>query len=171
MSQKRPKNRQKWPKCALFVSNPAKTKKLPYLGLRGSKPRSEDTYSTRNPPLFVVPKASESPKETPTTPYPWSLCGAGGQLSPRTVGANGGCTVVPGAKKMIFFKVVPRPLGMLKQVFLGHFEPVVARSGPWKIPKCLEKGRFKTKNGSKLGKKRIFRKVILDHLGCSNKGF
>ena len=58
---------------------------------------------------------------------------AGGQPSPRTVGANGGSTGVPGAKKMIFSKIVPRPLGMLKQVFLGRFEPVVARFGPWKI--------------------------------------
>ena len=44
---------------------------------------------------------------------------------------------------MIFSKVVPRPLGMLKQVFLGRFEPVVARFGPWKIPKnLLENGPF-----------------------------
>ena len=54
---------------------------------------------------------------------------------------------------MSFSKVVPRPLGMLKQVFLGRFEPVVARFGPWKIPKCLENGPFWdqqwVKNGSK----------------------
>jgi hypothetical protein len=54
---------------------------------------------------------------------------------------------------MIFFKVVPRPLGMLKQVFLARFEPVVARFGPRKIPKCLENGPFWDqkwlKNGSK----------------------
>ena len=54
---------------------------------------------------------------------------------------------------MIYSKVVPRPLGMLKQVFLGRFEPVVARFRPWKIPKCLENGPFWdqqcVKNGSK----------------------
>ena len=54
---------------------------------------------------------------------------------------------------MIFSKVVPRPLGMLKQVFLGRFEPVVARFWPWKIPKCLENGPFRdhqcVRNGSK----------------------
>ena len=54
---------------------------------------------------------------------------------------------------MILFKVVPRPLGMLKQVFLGRFELTVARYGPWKIPKCLENGAFWdqkwVKNGSK----------------------
>ena len=31
---------------------------------------------------------------------------------------------------------------MLKQVFLGRFEPVVACFGPRKIPKCLENGSF-----------------------------
>ena len=88
------------------------------------------------------------------------------------VGANGGSTGVPEAKKMIFPKVVPRPLGMLKQVFLARFEPVVARFGPWKMLKCLENGTFlKTKNGSKMGQKRNFPKMILDHLGCSNKCF
>ena len=147
------------------------------------------------------------------------------------MGANAGSTRVPGPKKIIFSKVVPRPLGMLKQVFLGRFEPVVARFGPrkipkclengpfwnqkwvkngsktcfsksdpgpfemlkqvvlthfdpvvprfgpWKIPKCLElfknynMGRFGTKNGSKMGQKRVFPEVILDHLGCSSKCF
>ena len=124
---------------------------------------------------------------------------------------------------MIFSKVVPRPLGMLKQVFLGRFEPVVACFGPWKIPKCLangpfwaqrwvkngsktgfskndrgpfmmlkqvvlahfepvatgfgswkipkclENGPFAPKNGSKMGQKHVFPKVIPDNLGCSNK--
>ena len=73
---------------------------------------------------------------------PWSLGGAGGQLSPRTVGATGGSTGVPGAKKIIFSKVVPKPLGMLKQVFLACFEPVVTRFGPCEIPKCLENEPF-----------------------------
>ena len=80
--------------------------------------------------------------ETPRPPYECSLGAARGQPSRRIVGANGGSTGVPGAKKMIFFKVVPRPLGMLKQLFLGRFEPVVARFGPWKIPKCIQNGPF-----------------------------
>ena len=42
--------------------------------------------------------------------------------------------------KMHFFKSDPRPFGMLKQVFLAHFEPEVTRFGPWKMPKCLENG-------------------------------
>ena len=56
-------------------------------------------------------------------------------------------------KNMIFSKVVPRPLGTPKQVFLAHFEPVVARFRAPKIPKCLQNGPFWdqkwVKNGSK----------------------
>ena len=73
------------------------------------------------PPTFCGFQALESPNETPRTPNQWSLGGAGGQPGPRTVGANGGSTRVPGAKKIIFSKVVPGTLGMLKQVFLAHF--------------------------------------------------
>ena len=56
MSEKRPKNGQKWAACALFVSNTPKTKIRPYLGLHGSKPNSKGSSPTRNPPLFVVSK-------------------------------------------------------------------------------------------------------------------
>ena len=177
------------------------------------------------PPTFCGFHPSESPNETPRPPNQWSLCGAGGQHSPRTVGANNGSTRITGAKKIIFSKFVPRPLGMLKQVFLGCFEPVVTRFGPWKIAKCLENGPFQdqkwvkngskthfsksdpgpfgmlkqvflahfelvvtrfgpwktpnaltmgrcgTENASKMGQKRVCPKVILDHLRCSNKWF
>ena len=109
-------------------------------------------------PTFCGLQASESLNEPLRPPYQWSLGGAGGQPSPRTVGANGGSTRVPGAKKIIFSKVVPRPLEMLKQVFLGHFEPVVARFGPWKIPKCLENGPFWDQQWFKNGSKTRFSK-------------
>ena len=66
---------------------------------------------------------------------------------------------VPGAKKMIFFKVVPRPLAKLKQVFLGRFEPMVARYGPRKIPKCLENGLFQDQKWVKNGSKTHFSKT------------
>ena len=36
--------------------------------------------------------------------------------------------------KARFSKSDPGPFGMLKQVFLDHFELVVTRFGPWKIP-------------------------------------
>ena len=119
------------------------TKNGPYLGLRGSKTNSEGTWSTRNPPLFMVSK----PQNCPTRHVDPRTSGhlvqpEGRPAHARTVGANGGSTRVPRAKKMIFSKVVPRPLGMLKQVFLGRLEPVVARFGPWKILKCLENGPF-----------------------------
>ena len=45
---------------------------------------------------------------------------------------------------------------MLKQVVLIHFEPVVPRFGPWKIPKCLEKGLVQFQKWVKTGRKTHF---------------
>ena len=47
---------------------------------------------------------------------------------------------------------------MLKQVVLTHFEPVVPRFGPWKIPKCLESGPFWDEKWGKNGSKTRFSK-------------
>ena len=41
-----------------------------------------------------------------------------------------------------FSKFVPKPLEMLKEVFLAPFVPVVTHFGPWKVPECLENGPF-----------------------------
>ena len=88
---------------------------------------------------------------------PKEVTGAGDLVEPNdsAARAQGGPTVgppgAPRAKKMIFFKVVPGPLGMLNQVFLGRLEPVVARYGPWKVPKCLENGPFQDQKWVKNG--------------------
>ena len=87
------------------------------------------------------------------------------------MGANGGSTRVPGAKKIIFSKNVPRPLGMLKQVFLGRFEPVVARFAPWKIPKCLEHGPFWDQQWVKNGSKPRFSKSVPGPFGMLKQVF
>ena len=76
---------------------------------------------------------------------------------------------VKNGSKTRFSKSDLGPFGMLKEVFSAHFDPVQTPSGPWKIPKCLKNGSCWTKKGSKMGQKRIFPKVIMDHLGCSNK--
>ena len=60
---------------------------------------------------------------------------------------------------------------MLKHVFLAHVVPVVTRFGPWKIPKCLENGPFWDQKWVINGSKTRFPKVIMDHLGCSNRCF
>ena len=219
-----PKRRQKAPKAAQCAPTPRNQERA-VSWATWLKNQFRGHLVHPQPPTFCGFQASKSPNETRRPPYQWSLGAAGGPASPRTVGANGGCTRVPGAKKIIFSKVVPRPLGMLKQVFLGRFEPVVARFGPWKIPKCLENGPFWdqqwVKNGLKtrfskndpgpfmmlkqvvlahfqpvatgfsslklpkclengpfwdqkwvkMSQKRVFPKVIPDHLGCSNKWF
>ena len=165
-----PKRRQKAPKSAQCAPAPRNQARA-VSWATWLKIRFRGHLVHPQPPTFCGFQAAKSPNETPRPPYKWSLGGAGGQPGPRTAGANGGSTRVPGAKKIIFSKVVPRPLGMLKQVFLAHFEPVVTRLGYRKSQNAAKMGRFKTKNASKMGQKRVFPKVILDHLGCSNKCF
>ena len=147
-----PKRPQKAPKSALCAPTP-RNQAQAVSWARWLKTEYQGHLVHLQPPTFCGFQASEPPNETPRPPWKWSLGTAGGQPGPRTAGASGGSTRVPGLKKMIFFKVVPRPLGMLKQVFLAHFEPVGARSGPWKFPKCLENGPFQdqkwVENGSK----------------------
>ena len=68
-----------------------------------------------------------------------------------------------------FSKSDPGPFGMLKQVSLAHFEPIGTGFGPWKIPKCLEKGPFWEQKWVKNGSKPCFSKSDLDHWGWTNK--
>ena len=170
MLEKRPKRHQKAPKSAQYAPTPRNQARA-VSWATWLKIRFRGHLVHPQPPTFCGFQASESPNEPPRPPYKWSLGRAGGQSGPRTVGANGGSTRVPGAKKIIFSKVVPRALGMLKQVFLARFEPVVTRFGAWKIPKCLENGLFWDQKWVKMGQKHIFPKVIVDHLGCTNKCF
>ena len=54
---------------------------------------------------------------------------------------------------------------MLKQVFFAHFEHVVMRFGPWKLPKCLENGPFWDQKWVKNGSKTRFSKSDLGPFG------
>ena len=55
--------------------------------------------------------------------------------------------------KMRFSKSDPGPFGLLKQVFLAHFEPIEMGFAPWKIPKSVEKGPVWDQTRSKMGQK------------------
>ena len=176
-----PKRHQKAPKSAQCAPTPRnQARAVSWATWLNSKFRGHLVHP--QPPSFCGFHPSELPNKPPRPPYQWSLGGAGGQPGPGTVRANGGSTRVPGAKKIHFFKVVPRPPGMLKQVFLGHFEPVVARFGPWKIPKCLENEPFWdqkwVKNGSKTrfsksdrGPFMMLKQVVLAHFEPVATGF
>ena len=65
---------------------------------------------------------------------------------------------VKNGSKTRFSKSDPGPFGMLKQVFLAHFEPVVTCIGAWKYQYALKMGRFRTKSGSKMGQNAFFQK-------------
>ena len=58
--------------------------------------------------------------------------------------------------KIIFSKFVPRPLGVLKQVFLARFEPKVARYDAPQFQKALKMGFLGTKKGQKWVKNAFF---------------
>ena len=69
---------------------------------------------------------------------------------------------------MTCLKNDPKPCATLKQVILDRFELVVAHMVLRKSQNALKMGCFTTKNGSKMGRKRIFSNLILGHLGCTN---
>ena len=84
-----------------------------------------------------------------------------------TVGPPGS----PGRKKSFFPKLFPDHLGCSNTCFWPGLSPWWRVLGHGKSQNALKMGRFKTKNGSKMGQKRVFPKVILDHFGCSNTCF
>ena len=107
---------------------------------------------------------------------PWKIqkCLENGPFWDQNWGKNG--------SKTRFSKSDPGPFGMLKQVSLAHFEPVVMRFGPWKIPKCLENGSFwdqkRVKNRSKTrfsksdpGPFRMLKQLFLAHFEPIWTGF
>ena len=72
------------------------------------------------------------------------------------------------------------PKSFFPNLFLDHlrcsnkcFRPVLSPWWPVLIlqnsQKALKMGCFGTKNGSKMGQKRVFPKMILDGLECTNK--
>ena len=165
-----PKRRQKAPRCTQCAPTPQNQARA-VSWATWLKTQFREHIAHPQPPTFCGFHVSKLPNEPPRPPYQWSLGGAGGQPGPRTVGANAGSHGVPGAKKIIFSKVVPRPLGMLKQVFLARFEPVVARYGPWKIPKCLENGPFWDQKWVKNGSKTHFSKSDAGPFGAHKQVF
>ena len=140
--EKRPQNGKKMPRmCRVCVRDPQNQQKAVYRATC-LKCEFQGRLVHPQPPFFCGFQSSESPNEMPRPLYRWSLVGVRGQPRPRTVGANGGSTRVPGLKKISFSQVIPRPLGVPKQVFLAHFEFMVEHFGRYEIPKCLENGPF-----------------------------
>ena len=123
------------------------------------------------PPTFYGFQAFELPNETPRPPYQWSLGAAGGPASPRTLGANGGSTRVPGAKKRFFPKLFLGHLGCSNKCYWPVLSPWWRVLDHGKSQNALKIGHFGTKSGSKMGQKSLYSKVIVAHLGCPNKCF
>ena len=170
MSEKRPKKAPKSPKNCAMCTNTPKPRTGRILGYVAQKriPRAPSPPATPHFLWFPSLRIAQRDPQTPVPVVTWCSRRAG---QPTQLGANGGSTRVPGAKKITFSKVVPRPLGMPKQVFLGRFEPVVARFGPWKIPKCLENGPFWDQQWVQNGSKTCFSKSDPTILGVLKQVF
>ena len=52
-------------------------------------------------------------------------------------------------------------------MFLTRLEPAVARFGPPRMPKCPKNGQRNMDSGFRQGS--VFLKLMLGHLGCTNK--
>ena len=163
MSEKRPKKAPKSPKnCAMCTSTP-KPRTGRILGYVAQNEFRGHLVHPQ-PPTFCGFQASDSPNETRRPPYQWSLGAAGGPASPRTVGANGGSTRSPGRKKSFFPKLFLDHLGCSNKCFWAMLSPWWRVLGHGKSQNALKMGRFGTNNGSEMGQKRVFPKMIPDHL-------
>ena len=150
--RKGPKSRQKAPKTCAMRTNTPKPSTGRILGYVAQIriPRAPSPPASPHflwfPSLRIAQPATRTPVPVVTW---WSRRAA----RPAHGGGQRWVHQGPRGEKNIFSKVVPRPLGMFREVFLGRFEPLVVRYGPRKIPKCLENGPFWdqkwVKNGSK----------------------
>ena len=120
-------------------------------------------------PTFCDFHPSELPKRTPTPQYLGPLGCGQLQAQAQTGGCPKGSIGSNRGKKITFLKNDPISCATLKQVF---FVTVLSLWWPiWFLRKsqnALKMRCFGTKNGSKMGQKRIFPNLILHHLGCTN---
>ena len=140
-----PKWRQKAQKCAQCAPTPRKPSTGRILGYVAQNPIPRAPSPPATPRFFMVSKPQNRPtrRRDPRTsghlvePEGSPVCARWGP----TVGLPGS----PGAKEKIFFsKVVPRPLEILKQVFLARGDAFWPHA---KSQNALKRGRFGTKNG------------------------
>ena len=173
MSEKRPKKVPKSPKICAMCTNTPKPRTDRILGYVAQIRIPRAPSPPANPHFLWFPSLRIAQRDT-YTPLPVVTWWSRRASRPTHGGGQRWVHQGPQGEKIVFPKVVPRPLGMLKQVFLGRFEPVVVRFGPWKIPKCLENGPFcdqkRVKNGSKTrfsksdpGPYGMLRQVFLAH--------
>ena len=72
----------------------------------------------------------------------WRVLAHGKSQNALPRGYLGGQKWFKNGSKTRFSKSDLGPFGMLQQVFLTDFEPVVLPVGPWKLPRSLGKARF-----------------------------
>ena len=117
MSEKGPKKAPTSPKICAMCTNTPKPSTGRILGYVAQNPILRAPSPPATPHFLVVSKPQNHPTRRLVPPYLWSLGAAGGQPGPRTAGANGRSTGVPGAKKRIFSKLFLDHLGCSNKCF------------------------------------------------------
>ena len=171
MSEKRPKKAQKAPKCAPCAPAPRNQERaVPWATwlkneFGGYLVHSANPHFLWFPSLRIAQQRHVDPRTSGHLVQPEG----------RPAHAQWGTTVgppgVPRAKKRFFPKLFLDHLGCLNKCFWAVLSPWWRVLGHGKSHNALKMGRFGTNNGSKMGQRRIFPKMILDHLGCSDKWF
>ena len=169
MSRKRPKKATRSPKfCVDWLATTATNQEQAISLATWLKTRFRGHLIHPQSPTFCGFHPSELPKRTPRPPYLGPLDCGKLQAQTEIGGCPNGSTGSNRGRKLTFLKNDPRPCVMLKQVFwtvLRLWWPILVLR---KRQNALKMGCFGTTNGSKMGQKRIFPKLIVDHLGCTN---
>ena len=165
-----PKRRQKAPKsaqCALAPQNQVRA--VSWATWLKNEFRGHPV--TRNPPLFMVSKPQNRPTRRLDPRTSGHLVQPEGRLAHAQWGPAVGPPGSPGRKKSFFPKLFLDHLVCSNKCFSAVLSPWWRVLGHGKSQNALKMGHFGTKNGSKMGQKLVFPKVIPDHLGCSNNCF
>ena len=157
-----PKRRQKVPKTAQCAPAPRNQERA-VSWATWLKNEFRGHLVQPQPPTFYGFQASKSPNDPHRAPYQWSLGAARGPAHAQW-GPTVGPPRSPGRKKSFFPKLFLDHLGCSNKCFWAILSPWPRVLGHGKSQNALKMGRFGTNNGSKMGQKRVFPKMILDHL-------
>ena len=159
-----PKRRQKAPKICAMCTNTPKPRTGRIFGYVAQKriSRAPSPPATLHFLWFPSLRIAQRDTQTPVPVVTWCSRRAGQPT--HSWGPTMGPPRSPGRKKSFFPKLFLDHLGCSNKCFWAILSPWWCVLGHEKSQNSLKMGRFGTNNGSKMGQKRVFPKVILDHL-------
>ena len=158
MSENRPKEAPKSPKTCAMCTNTAKPSTGRILDYVAQNPIPRAPSPPATPPLFVVSMPHNRPTRCLDPRTCAHLVEPEGSPARAKWGPTMGPPGSPGRKKSFFPKLFLDYLGCSNNCFWAVLSPWWRVLAHGKSRNALKMGRFGTKNGSKMGQKRIFPK-------------